>query len=199
MATFSKKDVELLLNDSPLLEKKGFSVTHQKIQEHPKSTEYLLTGKNQEGKTFSFHYAKVEGKALDADSVLNIGQNNFYICREGKDEKHIIYEVEKPKTPVQIAFEKLEAIPNKHTTGFFNLLPECIIKELFEVHKNVSKNKCTFNDYRLKLVNVSIEYKLDAEKLRWFLFDLEKSIKTFKPSPNYVFSEVVRKGKKNGK
>lgn len=67
------------------------------------------------------------------------------------------------------------------------------------MHKDVSKKKCTFNDYRLKLFNISIEYKLDAEKLRWFLFDLEKSIKAFKPSPSYVFSEVVRKGKKNGK
>jgi len=199
MTTFSKKDVELLLNDSPLVGKKGFSVTHEKIQEHPKSTEYRLTGKDKEGNSFSFGYVKVEGKELDSDSVLRIGQNNFYICREGKDEKHVIYEIEKPKTPVQLAFEKLEAIPNKRESDFCNILPECVIKELFEVHKDVSKNKCTFNDYRLKLFNISIEYKLDAEKLRWFLFDLEKSIKAFKPSPSYVFSEVVRKGKKNGK
>lgn len=199
MSSFSKKDVELLLNDSPLVGKKGFSVTHEKVKEHPKSTEYRLTGKDKEGKTFSFNYVKIEGKALDADSVLKIGQNNFYICREGKDEKHTIYEEEKPKTAIELAIDKLAAIPNKSETGFFNILPESVIQELFKVHKDSSKNKCTFSEYRLKLFNVAIEYKLDVDKLRWFLFDLEKSIKEFRPSPSYVFSEVVRKGKKNGK
>lgn len=198
--SFSEKDVELLLNGSPLLDKKGFVVTHSLVAKHPKSVEYHLSGTSKNGESFSFNYAKIEDVPLTKESILNIGAKGFYFARESqKDFKHTIFEIERPKTQFELALEKQKTVENPRKKDFFNILPESVIKEVFDYHNGVSSRKYTFDEYRIKLYEISFEYKLDPDSLRNFLFKLKDSIDKFKPSPSYVFSEVVRKGKKNNK
>lgn len=194
---FSKEDIEAILNQSPLVEKKGFKVSYDLVATHPKSKEYVVKGVGPKGDKFSFGYAKIAGRDLTIDSVLNSGQNGFWIEKAAKEEDHLIFKVDRPKTELEEISERLEAVPNKLKSNVFSVMTEEEVKRIYnESYKKFEKNEIRFPVYQLYLFKEAIAYGLDVDALHQALIALNQDIKKFRPSPSYVLSEVIKKTKK---
>lgn len=196
---FTKKDLELLLNNSPLVEKKKFIISVEKFAEHPKSIEYILKGKSNEGKEFSFHYAQIPGRPLDESCILNSCRKGFYINTKPKEGDDLIFHVEKPKTEKELLQDKLDTLNvSKGEDAVFALIDEDKLKKLYKkVYLPMKQNKINFfKEYSVELYKAGIAYLVDPDSIHQALIQLEMDIKKFRPSPDYVLSEVLRKKKK---
>lgn len=194
---FSKEDIEAILNGSPLVEKKGFKVSHDLVATHPKSKEYVVKGVSPKGDNFSFGYAKIADRALTIDSVLNSGRNGFWIEKAAKEEDHLIFKVDRPKTELEELSERLEDIPNKLTSNVFSVMTEEEVRRIYnEAYKKFEKNEISFANYKVYLFKEAIAYGLNVDALHHALIALNQDIKKFRPSPSYVLSEVIKKTKK---
>lgn len=191
MITFTHKDIEALLNDSPLVTDNGFSVNKHVVRLHPKSEEIVLTGKDEKGNEFTIVYAKKQDVKPNHESLLSSGQKGYQVDNGKEDTFKQLSERDK-------LVDKYNEQKNKIKEGFSKIVSPEEIKYFLKAEKGIT-SIAAFKIMELEYFKVCIKYGLDVHELREFIMDFRDSMKKFKPSEEYVFDSILTKLNKKAK
>lgn len=185
MITFTHKDIEALLNDSPLVAEAGFSVEKRVLQIHPKSKEMVLKGSNEKGDKFTIVYAEKNDIKSNHESILSVGQKGYKIDNSFGN-------VFKEPSERDKLVDKYNEQKNKITEGFAKIVSPEEIKYFLKAEKGIT-SIAAFNIMEIEYFKVCIKYGLNIHQFRSFIMDFRDSMKKFKPSEEYVFNSILTK------
>lgn len=191
MITFTHKDIEALLNDSPLVAESGFSVDKTVVQIHPKSKEIILKGSDRKGKKFTIVYAEKNDVKSNHESILSVGQKGYAIDNSCENTFKELSEQDR-------VVQKYREQENKIEEGFIKIVTPEEIKYFLKAEKGI-KFVSDFNVMQMEYFKVCVKYKLEVQKFRSFIMDFRDSMNKFKPSEEYVFDSILTKLTKKAK